>query len=140
MENKVNETKVTKKATTKEKVTEKKPATKATAKKATAKKAPAKKTTKKHSCRSLNTYSVIKEVKVVQIKCKNLFLRIATFQFYRNNPLNRFLQKTLKRALCFCRIQLFRQLLSNRTSASGTRLLKNATLHDSAQQGFYVNT
>ena len=45
--------------------------------------------------RCLDTYGIVQEVELIKIHGKNFLLCIIAFQFYRNHPLNRFLQQTL---------------------------------------------
>ena len=82
----------------------------------------------------------MKEVKIIEIHSKYLFLREVTFQLYCNNPLNRLLQKTFYSAVCFLREKLFSKLLCDCRTTSSTCLSHHTTLHNSTSKGYKVNT
>ena len=82
----------------------------------------------------LNTDSIMKEVKIIQIHCNNLILRIVALQFDSNHPLDRFLEHTLHRGFCMFGIQLLSQLLGDGRSTTSALLSQNTAFDDSTRQ------
>ena len=63
-----------------------------------------------------------------------------SLQLHGDNPLDRLLQQSLKGVAGLFGIDLLGELLGDGRTASGTRLLHDATLDDSSAKGNEVNT
>ena len=68
---------------------------------------------------TLDTHCIVQKIKLIQVHHDDLVLRVQTFQLHRYDPFVRFLQQALKRVRCSRRVELFAQLLCDRTAATG---------------------
>ena len=90
--------------------------------------------------RTLDAHGIVEEVEVIEIHGQYLLLGEMSLQLHGDNPLDRLLQQSLKGVAGLFGIDLLGELLGDGRTASGTRLLHDATLDDSSAKGNEVNT
>ena len=84
--------------------------------------------------RSLYTYSVMQEVEIVEIQSYNLLFGVVALELHGDNPLYRFLQRTLHGALGGFGIELLGKLLRDGRTATGRSLTEQTALDDGSAQ------
>ena len=87
-----------------------------------------------------DSYSIVQEIEVIEIKSQNFLFGIIAFQLHRNHPLYRFLQQSFHRTACLLRIKLLGELLRDGTSTTRISLSQDTTLDDGTSQCTEVDT
>ena len=81
----------------------------------------------------------MQEVEVVEIHGYNLVLGIELLDLHRNNPLDRFLQRTFHHTVGLARIELFGKLLGDCGSSTRIHLPQESALDNSTPQSIEIN-
>ena len=84
--------------------------------------------------RCLDAHSTVEEIEIVEIERDDLFLGEVAFKLDGCDPLDGFLQQSLRSGLGRIGIELLGKLLRDRTAATGTCLPHQPTLDDGSSE------
>ena len=91
-------------------------------------------------CRRLDAHSVVQEVELVEIHLDNLVLGVVALELDGDDPLDGFLQGTLKDVARFGRVELLGELLGDGAATAGALLAHQHALDNRAPERPHVDT